>query len=69
MTETIDIAVEGMHCEGCVASVQNALARLAGVARATARLDAGVATVAYDPTRLAIADLKTAIEDAGFDAP
>ncbi len=69
MTETIDLAIEGMHCDGCVASVQNVLLRVAGVARATALLDAAKAVVTYDPARVAVEDLEAAVEDAGFDAP
>ena len=69
MIETVDIAIDGMRCEGCVASARNALLRLDGVAEATPTLEGGRATVVYDPARVAVADLKAAVEAAGFDAP
>ena len=68
MNETTTLAVGGMHCDACVASVNRALERLDGVASASASLAAGEVVVAYDASRLAIDDLMAAIEDAGFDA-
>ena len=63
-----EIIVEGMHCSGCVTSVEKALARLDGVSEARADLDAGRATVAFDPSVVGVESLREAIEDAGFDA-
>ena len=62
------IKVEGMTCGGCVASVKRALQQIEGVANVDVSLDQAQARVEYDPARVNEAQLRTAIEDAGFDA-
>ncbi|WP_082745193.1 heavy metal translocating P-type ATPase [Burkholderia savannae] len=46
---TTTLFVEGMHCGGCTARVEKALARVPGVTGATVDLDAGTATVDATP--------------------
>ena len=65
--EHLEIRVEGMQCDGCVASVQRALTNRPGVDTARADLDAGTVTIDYDPDRIDRPGLEAAIEDAGFD--
>ena len=65
--ERLELTVEGMHCEGCVASVQNALKSRDGVANANARLADGLVTVEFDPGAINRAVIEDAIEGAGFD--
>lgn len=65
--ERLELTVEGMQCDGCIASVQNALTGRTGIAVATARLDDGLVTVEFDPAAIDRAGIETAIEDAGFD--
>lgn len=65
--ERLELTVDGMQCEGCTASVQNALTGRAGVTLATARLDDGLVTVEFDPGAIDRAGIETAIEDAGFE--
>ena len=67
MSETIELGVEGMSCEGCVSSVEAALRRLTGVIDATAQLDAKRAVVTIDPVLVDRSALADAVEDAGFD--
>ena len=62
----IQIEVEGMHCGGCVSSVNNALTRLDGVSAASSDFDKGIADITYDPDQIDVKVLKQAIEDAGF---
>jgi copper chaperone len=62
------IKVEGMTCGGCVASVKRALQQIEGVANVDVSLDQAQARVEYDPARVNESQLRTAIEDAGFDA-
>jgi copper chaperone len=64
--ETVTLKVEGMTCGGCVASVTRVLKTTPGVADAAVRLDAGSATVTFDPARTSVPALKSAIEDAGY---
>ena len=61
------LEVEGMHCDGCVSSVTNALVRLDGVSAASADFNQGIADVAYDSHQIDVRGIKQAIEDAGFD--
>jgi copper chaperone len=65
---TIELAVEGMHCESCVLLIQEVLAERSGVSSSSLDLDSALATVAYDPSRLGPDDLRSAIEEAGYTA-
>jgi copper chaperone len=67
MMESRTLKIEGMTCTGCVASVQRVLAALDGVQRADVSLEKKEATVSYEPGRVTPDDLKSAIEDAGYD--
>jgi copper chaperone len=64
-TETI--RVEGMSCDHCVKAVTAAASALPGVASVSVDLKGGTATVDYDPALSTLDQLKTAIEDQGFD--
>lgn len=63
MSQTI--TVEGMSCDHCEQTVEEALEEVGGVTTATADHDAGTATVegAAEPETLV-----SAVEDAGYDA-
>lgn len=65
--EHLEIRIEGMHCEGCVASVQSALANRPGVDAARANLISRTVAIDFDPSRIDRPGLEAAIEDAGFD--
>ncbi|MCU0812122.1 MAG: heavy-metal-associated domain-containing protein [Thiobacillaceae bacterium] len=67
--ERIVIGIGGMSCQGCVKSVTTALMALPGVAQVDVSLAAGQASVACDPRLVSPAQLRNAIEAAGFDAP
>lgn len=62
MTEVIEIS--GMSCNGCVVSVQKALARLP---IESAQVEIGKAMVEFDETKVQQKDIVEAIEDAGYD--
>ena len=66
--ETTRLKVGGMTCSGCVASVTRALQQIDGVDKVDVSLDQAQASVRYDPARVNEAQLRSAIEDAGFDA-
>ena len=66
--QTTQIKVDGMTCGGCVASVKRALQQIDGVGNVEVSLDQAQARVEYDPARVDEAKLRSAIEDAGFDA-
>ena len=65
--ERLELTVEGMQCEGCVASVQNALTGRIGVTAATARLHDGLVTVDFDAAAIDRGGIENAIQDAGFE--
>ncbi len=65
--KTITINVEGMHCGGCVKSIERVLTELDGVQSADVQLE-GKATITFDENRVNVAQLIEVIEDAGFDA-
>lgn len=66
--ETTVIKVHGMSCQGCVKNVTGVLMASTGVQSAEVSLDAGEATVHFDPAQVTRSTLCSAIEDAGFDA-
>jgi copper chaperone len=65
--ETAKLKVEGMSCEGCVASVTRVLEAVPGVSQVSVTLRPGAATIAYDAARTSVPMLKAAIEEAGYD--
>lgn len=65
--ETTTIAVGGMTCMGCVASVKRVLGSLAGISSAEVTLNPAQATVTYDAGKVNLQTIKTAISDAGYD--
>ena len=66
--ERVKLAVSGMVCEGCVASVERALLRCAGVSSASASLTEAAVTVEYDSRAIERQALEAAIVAAGFEA-
>jgi len=66
MMETVRIGIDGMTCEGCVASVTRVLKALPGVEQVDVSLAAGSANVRYDAARTNVPAMRSAIEDAGY---
>jgi copper chaperone CopZ len=58
--------VQGMHCDGCSATIIGTLERTDGVVSATADHEGGVAEAVYRPTEVEAEDLKAAIEKLGY---
>ncbi|PHV10327.1 heavy-metal-associated domain-containing protein [Chitinimonas sp. BJB300] len=58
--------IEGMHCGGCVASVERVLNAQAGVQRVAVSLADKRAIVTFDPARTNIPALQAAIEAVGY---
>lgn len=66
--DTVSLAVENMHCGGCMRTVEGALSALPGVSNARANLSAKRVGVRYDPLRCGVDDLVGALSGAGFKA-
>jgi len=65
--EHTTIPIKGMHCAGCVATIERALHRVAGVVEAQVNLATEQATVAYVPTKVDVDALRQAISSAGYE--
>jgi Cu2+-exporting ATPase len=65
---TLTLAVENMHCGGCLRSVECAALKVPGAETARASLSAKRISVVYDQARTSAADFIAALKDAGFTA-
>ena len=65
--ETVAMKVQGMTCNGCVATVARVLKGVPGVQNAEVTLKPPEAKITFDPARTNAGALKTAVEDAGYD--
>ncbi|MCC3375268.1 cation transporter [Cohnella sp. REN36] len=64
MTNTT-LKVEGMSCGHCVNSIEGALRELG--ASGKVNLSGGTVDVAYDESKLSMADIQAAIEEQGYE--
>jgi Cu2+-exporting ATPase len=62
------LAVEGMHCGGCMRKVEAALSAVPGVSAARANLSARRVTAMHSPKGVSAADLVDALARAGYRA-
>jgi copper chaperone len=62
----IELEIEGMSCDHCVAAVAEALGELPGVSVDQVRV--GEARVSYDPDQVSPEQIALAVEDAGYAA-
>jgi copper chaperone CopZ len=62
----LNLQIEGMHCDGCVRRVTNALAKLPGVVVNDVKV--GSAHVKYDPHSVAPDQIFQAVDKIGFTA-
>ena len=67
--EIVELKVEGMDCDGCVKSVTRMLSGVPGVSSVDVSLAEARAKVTYDPARASVAQMKKAVERAGYKAP
>jgi len=65
--EHTTIPIKGMHCAGCVATIERALRSVVGVVEAQVNLATEQATVAYVATRVETSTLRQAITGAGYE--
>jgi copper chaperone CopZ len=63
---TVDLIIEGMSCEHCVARVKKALEGVDGVVEADVTIDPGSATVRGEGYRME--DLVEAVDRVGYTA-
>ncbi|MBI4729416.1 MAG: heavy-metal-associated domain-containing protein [Acidobacteria bacterium] len=65
--ETREFKVQGMHCGGCEGTLKRALGLVPGVASSAADHQSGMVSVVFDPARASEAEIRRAIEGAGYD--
>ncbi|XP_054637385.1 copper-transporting ATPase 2 isoform X2 [Dunckerocampus dactyliophorus] len=65
---TARIAVDGMHCQSCVQSIQQHVGTLRGVTHVQVSLKEGAALVVFQPLLVTRQELRAKIEDMGFGA-
>jgi len=68
LVETAKMKITGMDCPVCASLIQHKLALTPGVVQAEVRYPAGSATVKYDPSKVAPAQLVQAINSTGYKA-
>ena len=65
-TEKISLPVEGMTCASCVARVEKSIKKLDGVESVAVNLASEKATLSIDKSKVNIAEIKKAVEEAGY---
>ena len=67
-TEKTELTITGMTCAGCVHTIEKRLNSVSGVSGAEVNLATGTAAVEFDPRATSIAQLRQAVEEAGYAA-
>ena len=62
------LEIDGMHCAACVAKVERSLSELGGVTHASVSLLGKSAKVLFEPRRIGVQDIFTAIDSLGYRA-
>ncbi|AEV68799.1 copper chaperone CopZ [Acetivibrio clariflavus] len=65
--EVKTLNVEGMSCSHCENSVKKAVGALEGVAKVDVDLNGKKVTIEFDPAKVTVDNIKSAIEDQGYD--
>ncbi len=64
--ERVALKVGGMMCATCVSTVEEAIGEVEGVVEVSVNLGSEKAYVTYNPRAASVADMKAAIEEAGY---
>ena len=66
--ESLELALEGMHCASCSSRIEKVVGGLPGVSRAEVNLATGTGFFQYDPSKVTRRQIREAIEQLGFKA-
>ena len=66
--ETVELAIEGMHCGSCSALIEETLSEQPGVLDASVDLDAARAVIRFDRNLLGANDLCGLVSGVGYEA-
>ena len=64
--KSLELRIQGMHCDGCAGTIEALLAREPGVKGASVSYAAGKGQVLYDPAATNPARIAATIERAGY---
>lgn len=67
--QTLEIPIKGMDCAECTQHVQHAIEKLLGVQSVDVFLGTEKAIVRIDPTQVNLANIRAAVQSAGYDVP
>ena len=62
----IMLEIGGMHCAGCVNSIQKRVSTIEGTTRVEVNLAREKAVIDYDPAKVSLPDIEKAVEDVGY---
>ena len=62
------LSIEGMTCASCASAVERSTRKLEGVEEANVNLATEKLVITYDDKALSVADIKAAVEKAGYKA-
>jgi copper chaperone CopZ len=65
---TVVLDVVGMHCQSCASLIEETLVRDPGVRLVSVDLEAGRASVVYDPHAVTVADVCASVTSVGYGA-
>jgi len=66
VTQEVTLIAPDISCGHCVATVQKALSLLEGVNRVEASAETKQVIVDFDPSRISLDRLESALDDAGY---
>ncbi|KAF5433724.1 Cu+-exporting ATPase, partial [Candidatus Methanophagaceae archaeon] len=66
INDKVVLKIGGMTCAMCVKTIEDTINRLDGISSVTVNLSAEKAHITYNPKMATVADMKKAIEDAGY---
>lgn len=64
--EHTTLKIGGMHCAGCVNSIQRHVSAIEGVSRVEVNLANEKAVVDYDPAKVGLQDIEKAVQNVGY---
>jgi len=65
-TKQAVLKIGGMHCAGCVNSIQNYVSKLDGVTKCEVNLASQKAFLEFDPTTVTLSKIENAVKTAGY---
>lgn len=67
--KSVDLTIQGMHCDGCAKTVETLLKSEPGVKSATISYAKRLARIVFDPATVDLSALVKAVERAGYRVP